>query len=298
LHTFYYPEWNYRSQSSDPSWVTVRENEPEIGDAGVVDRIVDDNRHLVSRMKNLLQAIREGAVHRVRKLEVGDEVDVNAAVRAQICIRLGMQPDIRVMMRTERKVRDISALFLLDLSRSMNNRIPGREYTALQLTQQVTALVAEAIDDVGDSFAIHGFCSVSRHNVGYFRLKDFERRYDGAARARIAGMTGQMGTRMGAAIRHATHYLKQQKSGKRLLILISDGEPSDIDVPDANYLRDDAKRSVEEARRDSIHIYCISFDSAADHYVSRIFGAKNYMVVDQMKHLPEKMLRIYAALTR
>ncbi|MBI1174370.1 MAG: VWA domain-containing protein [Sideroxydans sp.] len=296
--TYLYPEWNYRSQSADQSWVTLREMDAASGDLQVVESIVAQNKHLVSRMKNLLHAIRDGAVHRIRKLEEGDDIDINAAIRAQIDLRLGRQPDTRIMMRTVRKTRDISVLVLLDLSRSMNNPVQGQAHTALELTQQVSVLFADAIAAVGDPFAIHGFCSESRHNVGYFRLKDFDQPYDDVPKARLAGMTGQLGTRMGAAIRHATYHLNNQKASKKLLLILSDGEPTDVDVPDKHYLRDDAKKSVEEAGHNGIHTYCISLDPSADKYVSRIFGARNYMVVDHVRSLPEKMLLIYAGLTR
>lgn len=298
LGTYYYPEWNYRSQSLDQSWVTLRETSSASGDLNIVLSIIAENHQLLARMKTLLHAIRDGAVHRARKLEEGDEIDINAAIRAQINIRLGMPPDTRVMMRLVRKTRDISVLMLLDLSNSMNNKVQGRGHTALQLTQQVSVLFADAIEAVGDAFAIHGFCSENRHNVEYYRIKDFEQPYDDVPKARIAGMTGQLCTRMGAAIRHATYYLNKQKSSKKLLILMSDGEPYDIDIPNRKYLRDDAKKSVEEAKRSGIHTYCISLDPGADKYVSRIFGAKNYIVVDHVKCLPEKILLIYAALTR
>ena len=298
LDTFHYPEWNYRSQSSDPSWVTVREAPADPGDPKIVADILAENMHLVLRMKNLLQAIRDGAVHRIRKLEIGDELDVNAAIRAQVDIRLGRQPDTRVMMRTSRKNRDLSVLLLLDLSRSMNEQVAGQEHTGMELVQQASVLFADAIGAVGDPFAVHGFCSESRHNVQYFRIKDFDEPYDDDAKVRMAGMEGHLGTRMGAAVRHATHYLNSQKSGKKLLLMMSDGEPSDIDVPDTHYLRDDAKKAVEEARRYGIHTYCFSLDPEADRYVSRIFGARNYLVVDHIRHLPEKILLIYAAMTR
>ena len=111
-------------------------------------------------------------------------------------------------------------------------------------------------------------------------------------------MEGHLGTRMGAAIRHATHYLNQQKAGRKLLILLSDGEPQDVDVPDAHYLRDDARKAVEGARHNDIHTYCFSLDPGADRYVSRIFGPRNYLVLDHVRSLPEKILLIYAALTR
>jgi nitric oxide reductase NorD protein len=278
--------------------VTVRETPAEAGDPEAIARIIEENRHLVTRMKNLLNAIRDNAVHRNRKLEVGDEIDINAAIRAQMDLRLGIQPDTRVMMRTERNPRDISVLVLLDLSRSMNHLVPGQEHTGLELIQQSSVLFADAIEAVGDPFAIHGFCSENRHNVAYFKLKDFGEHYDDEPKAKMAGMTGQLGTRMGAAIRHATHYLNGRKSSKKLLLLLSDGEPSDIDMPDKHYLRDDARKSVDEARHEGIHTYCFSLDPGADRYVSRIFGPRNYMVVDHIRSLPEKILTVYAGLSR
>jgi nitric oxide reductase NorD protein len=296
--TFFYPEWNYRSQTSDPGWVTLHERETRPGEIQVIDKIVADNQHLVKRMRRLLQGIRDGAVHRIHKLEDGDEVDLNAAIRAQIDLRLGLQPDARIMMRTTRKKRDISVLLLMDLSGSMTNKVQGQEHTALELAQQVGVLFSEAVQTVGDPFAIHGFSSASRHNVEYYRLKDFDENYDDAPKARLAGMASQLGTRMGAAIRHAAHHLNQQKSEKKLLIVISDGAPADVDVTDHHYLLADAKKVVDDAARNGIHTYCINFDPSADFYVTRIFGARNYMVVDHVRHLPEKILLLYAALTR
>lgn len=296
--TFRYGEWNFRSQLETPSWVTVRERETKSGNLTVVDDIIERHRHLIARMKNLLNAIRFGGMHRVRKLEEGDEIDINAAIRSQIDMRLGVQPDPRIMMRSVRKTRDISVLLLVDLSKSTNEKVHGQEHTVLELTQQVCVLFADAIKTVGDPFAIHGFCSQSRHNVEYFRLKDFDQPYDDVPKARIAGMTGQRATRMGAAIRHATYHLNRQQSRKKLLLLITDGAPDDVDVRGEEYLLADTKKSVEGAGRSGINTFCISLDPRADRYVSRIFGARNYMVVDHIRRLPEKMLMLYAALTR
>ena len=296
--TFSYPEWDFRSQFETASWVTVTERKPKSGEIGIIDSIVAQNGHLLTRMKKILHAIRYSGVRRIRKLEDGDEIDVNAAICAMIDLRLGVQPDTRILMRTQRKTRDISVLVLLDLSNSTNQRIAGQEQTVLELTRQICVLFADVIEDVGDPFAIHGFCSKSRHNVEYFRFKDFGQPYDDVPKARIAGMTGQRSTRMGAAIRHATHHLNEQESGKKLLMLITDGAPSDIDVRGTIYLMYDAKMAVNAAGKCGIHTYCITLDPKADEYVSQIFGARGYMVVDHVKYLPEKMLMIYAGLTR
>ncbi|MGB8077912.1 MAG: nitric oxide reductase activation protein NorD, partial [Gallionella sp.] len=295
---FHYSEWDYQIQLERPSWTTVLEKRPKHGDLQIIEDIAAQHKRIIAQMKFLLDAMQPQGVTRIRKLEDGDELDINAVIASSIDMRMGMQPDPRIMMRSVRKIRDISVLVLLDLSESTNDKVAGQEHTVLDLTRQATVLLADAISKVGDPFAIHGFCSDGRHDVEYQRFKDFDQSYNEVPKARLAGMSGQLSTRMGAAIRHATHYLKHQRSAKKLLLVITDGEPADVDVRDPQYLRFDAKKSVEEAGRNGVLTYCMSLDPRADQYVSRIFGAKNYMVVDQVARLPEKLPLLYAGLTR
>ena len=295
---FHYSEWDYQIQLDRPSWTTVLEKRPKSGDLQIIDDIAAQNKRIIAQMKFLLDAMQPQGVTRIRKLEDGDELDINAVIASSIDMRMGMQPDTRIMMRSVRKIRDISVLVLLDLSESTNDKVAGQEHTVLDLTRQATVLLADAICKVGDPFAVHGFCSDGRHNVEYHRFKDFDQPYNEVPKARLAGMTGQLSTRMGAAIRHATHHLKHQRSAKKLLLVITDGEPADVDVRDPQYLRYDAKKAVEEAGRNGVLTYCMSLDPHADQYVSRIFGSKNYMVVDQVARLPEKLPLLYAGLTR
>jgi len=295
---FHYSEWDYQIQLERPSWTTVLEKRPKPGDMLIIDEIAAQHKRIIAQMKFLLDAMQPQGVTRIRKLEDGDELDINAAIMSSIDMRMGMQPDPRIMMRSVRKIRDISVLVLLDLSESTNDKVAGQEHTVLDLTRQATVLLADAISKVGDPFAIHGFCSDGRHGVEYQRFKDFDQAYNEVPKARLAGMTGQLSTRMGAAIRHSTHYLKYQRSAKKLLLVITDGEPADVDVRDPQYLRYDTKKAVEEAGRNGVVTYCMSLDPRADQYVSRIFGAKNYMVVDQVARLPEKLPLLYAGLTR
>jgi nitric oxide reductase NorD protein len=294
----HYAEWDYQIQLERPSWVTVQERRAKAGDLQLIDDIAAQHKRLISRMKFLLDALQPQGVTRLRKLEDGDELDINAAIQSTVDIRMGMQPDPRIMMRSVRKVRDISVLVLLDLSESTNETVAGQDYTVLELTRQACVLLADAIHKIGDPFAIHGFCSDGRHDVEYFRFKDFDQPYDDAPKARLAGMTGQLSTRMGGAIRHGAHHLRQQKSAKKLLLVITDGEPADVDVRDPQYLRYDTKKAVEEAAKSGIATFCMSLDPRADRYVSRIFGARNYMVVDHVERLPEKLPLLYAGLTR
>lgn len=298
LPPVHYGEWDHMIQLERPAWTTVQERRPKAGDLTLIDGITAVHKRLIGRMKYILDAMQPQGVQRLRKLEDGDEIDLNAALGALVDIRMGQQPDPRIMMRSVRKTRDISVLVLLDLSESTNEKVAGQVHTVLELTRQACVLLADAIDRVGDPFAIHGFCSDGRHDVNYWRFKDFGQSYDDTTKARLAGMTGQLSTRMGAAIRHAAAALKQQKSSKKLLLVITDGEPADIDVRDPQYLRHDAKKAVEEAGRSGVMTYCMSLDPRADQYVSRIFGARNFMVVDKVERLPEKLPLLYAGLTR
>lgn len=294
----HYAEWDHQIQLERPAWVTVQERHAKPGDPAVVDAIVAEHRRLIGRMKYLLDAMQPQGVQRIRKLEDGDDIDLNAALASMVELRMGQQPDPRIMMRSVRKVRDISVLVLVDLSESTNELVAHQQQTVLELTRQACVLLADAIAKVGDPFAIHGFCSDGRHDVNYWRFKDFHQPYNDWAKARIAGMTGQLSTRMGAAIRHAAAALKAQRSAKKLLLVITDGEPADVDVRDPQYLRHDTKKAVEEAARNGVMTYCMSLDPRADQYVSRIFGARNFMVVDKVERLPEKLPLLYARLTR
>ncbi|MGA8010028.1 MAG: nitric oxide reductase activation protein NorD [Thiomonas sp.] len=295
---FHYSEWDYQIQLERPAWATVLERRGKMGELDVINAITAQYKREIHRMKFLLDAMQPQGVQRIRKLEDGDEIDINAAIASFIDLRMGQQPDPRIMMRSVRHVRDFSILVLLDLSESTNDKVAGQDYSVLDLTRQACVLLADAISKVGDPFAIHGFCSDGRHDVQYLRFKDFDQHWNEEPKARLAGMTGQLSTRMGAAIRHAGHHLKLQKSAKKLLLVITDGEPADIDVRDPQYLRADTKKAVEEVAKQGVTTYCMSLDPRADQYVARIFGQNNFMVVDHVQRLPEKLPLLYAGLTR
>lgn len=295
---FHYAEWDYQMQLDRPDWCTVLEKRAKPGEVDIINDIVVKHKPIIGRLKHLIEAMQPQGVQRIRKQEDGDEIDLNAAVRAMIEMRMGENPDPRIMMRNVRKVRDLSVLLLIDLSESTNDAVLGSESTVLQLAREASVLLADALDKIGDPFAIHGFDSNGRHDIEYFRYKDFGALYNDHAKARLAGMSGQLSTRMGAAMRHAGSILKRQPSNKKLLLVITDGEPADNDVRDPQYLRSDAKKAVEELARNGITTYCLSLDPRADQYVSRIFGARNYMVVDHVQRLPEKLPMLYMGLTR
>ena len=185
---------------------------------------------------------------------------------------------------------------LLDLSESINDPCPGQSGTILELAQEATALLAWTEDRLGDPFAVAGFCSNTRHDVRYVHFKTFAEPWGEVAKARLAGMQGAFSTRMGAALRHAGHYLALRPNERKLLILLTDGEPSDIDVPDANYLCHDARQAVDELDARGVVTWCVTLDPRADDYVKQIFGAR-HLVIDRAEQLPDRLARLFLSLT-
>ncbi|MGQ9830206.1 MAG: nitric oxide reductase activation protein NorD [Thermochromatium sp.] len=301
----HYPEWDYQVQLYRPDWVTVIERRQQRGDPAVMDEILTRYKPVASRIRHLIDALQPQGIVRRRGYEEGEELDLNAAVRAMIDIRRGVMPDPRINIRITRHVRDLAILVLMDLSQSTNEKVgvkegePGYDQapSILDLTRESTGLLAWAIDAIGDRFAVHGFASDGRHDVRYYRFKDFDQPYGDEAKSRLAGMKGGLSTRMGAALRHAGRHLSQQPARKRLILLITDGEPADIDERDPQYLRHDAKKAVEDLRMKGIHTYCLTLDPEADRYVARIFGDNAYSIVDQVERLPERLPAVFAALT-
>lgn len=296
-----YAEWDYQTQLERPLWVTLYEKRPKMGDPEQIEEFLEAQKPLVQRLKKLIEAVQPQGVIRQRKVEDGDEIDINAAILAMTDIRMGHQPDPRIGIRTRLHVRDLSVMLLIDLSESTNDRLGSSaegDVTVLQLAREATALLAEALERIGDPFMLSGFDSNGRHDVEFYRFKDFDAPYDDKVKGRLAGMTGQLSTRMGAALRHAGHLMDQQGSRKKLIILLTDGEPADNDVRDPQYLRFDAKKAVEELARKNVRTFCLSLDPHADQYVSRIFGARNYLVLDHVDRLPEKLPQLYLAMTK
>lgn len=296
-----YPEWDYQVQLYRPDWATVIERRQPKGDPASLDELLVKYRPLATRIRHLIDALQPQGVVRRRGYEEGEALDLNAAVQAMIDIRRGVMPDPRLQIRITRHIRDLAVLILIDLSESTNERVYKDDPLSprvLELTREATGLLAWAIDAIGDPFAIHGFASDGRHDVQYFRFKDFAQPYDEQPKARLAGMKGGLSTRMGTALRHAGWHLRQQPSQKKLVLVITDGEPADIDERDPKYLRQDTKKAVEDLAMGGVHSYCLTLDPLADRYVARIFGESRYAIVDRVERLPERLPAVFAALTR
>jgi len=293
----YYPEWDYLTQSYKPDWVTLYESIHPAGKASDIDIILHKHQLLVKKLKQILDKMKPQRLVRVRYREDGSELDLDIAMRSFIDYKSGNQPDPRINMSQQHDGRDIAVMILLDLSASLNDIPQGSDQSILQLSQQAVSLLAWTIEQLGDKYAIAGFHSDTRHNLRYYHIKGYSEKFDGPVKARLAAMEGGYSTRMGGAIRHAAHYLDTQHAEKKLMLILTDGEPADIDVQDQQSLISDTKKAVDELSSSGLHSYCISLDKKADNYIQDIFGKGGYSIIDNVDKLPEKLPLLFTAMT-
>jgi nitric oxide reductase NorD protein len=303
-----YPEWDCQSQTYRPDWASVYEALHPSGNAADIDCLLEKHAALAKRLKRLLDLLKPQDKVRIRYQEEGSDLDLDIALSSLIDYRSGATPDPRINMSHRTDGRSIDVLLLLDLSESLNQKVGAplglpsvaggtAGQTVLELSQEAVSLLAWAIDHLGDAYAIAGFHSNTRHEVRYQHIKGFSERWDDTVKARLAAMQAGWSTRMGAALRHAGHYLEHRRADKKILLLLTDGEPADIDVTEPDHLRSDARKAVEELAARGVTTFCLSLDPKADEYVREIFG-KRWRVLDRIERLPEALPSLYLELTR
>lgn len=293
----HYHEWDYNSAHYRPDWVSVYEALHPRGNASKIDKLLEKHSSLAKRLKALLDMLKPQDRVRIRYQEEGSELDLDVAIRSLIDFKGGSAPDTRINMSHKTDGRDVAVMLLLDLSQSTNEKADGCNQTILELSQEAVSLLAWAIDQVGDKFAIAGFHSNTRHDVRYYHVKGYNEPWDDEVKSRLAAMEAGFSTRMGGAMRHAGHYLKAQQADKKLMLILTDGEPADVDVDDEQLLIQDASKAVRELDQDGIYTYCINLDPKADEYVADIFG-KQYSIIDHVDRLPERLPELFISLTK
>jgi nitric oxide reductase NorD protein len=251
------------------------------------------DRHiaLVRHLRKSFEAMREEP--RLLKRQIyGDEVDIDALVEALADARDGREMSDRLFVRLQRAERNIAVAFMVDMSGSTRGWINEAEREAL-------ILLCEALERLGDRYAIYGFSGITRKRCELFRVKTFDERYSDEVRARISGIRPQEYTRMGFAIRHLTRLLGAVEARTRVLVTLSDGRPDDyFDVYRGPYGIEDTRMALLEARRAGIHPFCITIDKDARDYLPHMYGPANYIVIDDVGKLPLKVSDIYRRLTR
>ena len=188
-------------------------------------------------------------------------------------------------------------LLLADLSLSTDTYVDDH-HRVIDVIRDSLYLFAESLSATGDRFGLYGFSSRKRDPVRFHKIKGFEQPYGNEVRGRIAAIRPGYYTRMGAAIRHARNLLAREPGERRLLLLLSDGKPNDIDSYEGRYGIEDTRQSIQETRAAGLQPFCVTVDEKGNDYLPYLFGGDGYLVIRRPQELPRKLPLLYARLTR
>lgn len=288
---FVYDEWDCFRKHYRKAWCTVRELDVEPASDECARELLAPHANRIRSLKRSFELMRDEP-RILRKQPEGDALDFEAFVEAYADASRGAELSPLVFTRRHRTERDLAAVLMIDMSGSTKGWINDAEREAL-------LMLCEALEALGDAYAIYGFSGLTRHRCEVFRVKDFTEPYGAEIRRRIAGIEAQDYTRMGAAIRHVTRKLDAAPARTKLLITLSDGKPDDYsDAYRGEYGIEDTRQALLEAHRRGVRPFCITIDREARDYLPHMYGAVNWALVEDVAQLPARVAAIYQKLTR
>ena len=293
---FLYDEWDGLIQDYRNQWCRVVEHTGPEGSESFVEQTRSAYAGMIGMLRRYFEGIRPVALRRVRRQSDGEEVDIEAAIESLVERQAQTAPSEDVYIRRDRRRRDVAVAFLVDLSGSTGRHLGLEGKRIIDVEKEGLVLLAEALEAVGDQYALYGYSGKSRREIQFLILKDFEERYGPAIWRRIDGLRPLVQNRDGAAIRHAVHRLSARAARVKLLVLLSDGRPLD-DLYADEYALEDTKAALREAKAGGVHVFCITVDHEASGYLARMYGDVSYVIIDRIESLPERLPRIYRMLT-
>ncbi|HVX38442.1 MAG TPA: VWA domain-containing protein [Gemmatimonadaceae bacterium] len=289
-----FPEWDSAAGAYVPHAALVRLYASDGGDDAWAATMLRDHAALVREIRHRFERLR-GRRMLLPRRRAGDEIDFDAVIDAMVDRNTGRSPDDRLYLEARPARRGIAIELLADVSGSTATPVDD-DMRVVDLEKLALLLASEALDALGDSYAMHTFAGRSAENVKITPIKTFAERNGPAVRRRIAALEPGGFTRLGAAVRFATRQLARESAGRRLLLILSDGRPNDVDQYQSTYGVDDARQAIVEARAAGIYPFCVTIDREGSEYLPRIFGAAGHTIVRHPRQLPAALLRATSAL--
>jgi hypothetical protein len=300
-----YDEWDRELGDHRIDWCRIIERRGARGSRSFVELVRSRYAGVISSIRYQFQLMRPENLLRIRGEVDGEEYDLQKVIDYAIDRRATGRVDERLYVRKLRRERDVAVSFLLDMSSSTArtiSRYPNQPYShpgrrIIDIEKEGLVLMSEALEAVGDLYAMHGFTSEGRRNVKFYVIKDYAEPYSAEVEKRIGGISYQNNTRLGTAIRHAAAKLQRQQARTKLLVVLSDGRPYDHDYGDSRYAREDTKMALRHAKRSGITPFCITIDRESEDQLREMYGEVGYTIIDDVLSLPERMPAIYRRLT-
>ena len=285
-----YPEWDHYAGVNKPDAVTVHDEPAVEGDERWADDTLGTHAAIVRQVRARFGMLRAHRT-RLRAQRAGDELDVDACVRALVDVRMHRVPSDRLYLQTRPARRTLAIALLVDVSGSTRATIADGQ-TILDVERMTVLLASEALDALGDPYTVLAFSGVGAHDVQVRTVKRFAGDDRSLVHRRIAGLSAMDNTRLGAALRHTTALLNAQPAEQRLLLLVSDGKPNDVYGYQGAYAIEDSRRALADARACGVHAFCLTVDREETEYLPHLFGASGYRVLRAPEQLPAALLRV------
>ena len=294
---FLYDEWDFKIDDYRPSWCTLREQRATRTQEGFVAATFHEFGGIVTQIRRNFQLMRPERLRKMRFQTEGDDLDTDGLVEYVVDRRARVAPTGRVYIKRDKTERDVTTAFLVDMSSSTDRKIDGRK-RIIDIEKEGLLLMCEALEAIRDEYAIYGFSGSGRDDCEFYTVKELGERYDDRVKGRIGGIYARQKTRMGPAIRHTTRRLAAADSAVKLMILLTDGKPYDSDTyQDNQYAQEDTKIALREARREKIHLFCVTVDREAADYLPHMYSDANFVIIDDVRTLPQKLPQLYRRLT-
>ena len=291
-----YPEWDWRVAAYRPHAAVIRERLAEAGSEVWVASALRCHGAMIRTVRRDFERLRPRRMA-LRHQPDGAELDVDALVAAYADRRGGGLADDRFYIDTRPVRRDAAITLLVDASASTDSWVVG-DRRIIDVEKEALLIVGEALAALGDPHEVLAFASAGPAQVTIRVLKRFEEPAGGReVLRRIAGLEPDGYTRTGAALRHATAGLARQPARHRLLLLVSDGRPNDVDEYEGRYGIEDTRMAVAEARLQGVHVFCLTVDRQAPRYATRIFG-RDFAVLSRAERLPNVLTVLLRDLVR
>lgn len=291
------PEYDYHAGIDRDDWVQVTAHDPAPGAPGFWERLRARHDTTITRIQTVIAASEAGKRRRLKRQAEGEALDLDAALDAAIAVRAKRQPDPHVYARIQPPARSIAVHLLLDISQSTADPA-GPGLSILDMERDAAGILAGTMCGLGDDLAISAFSSCGRHDVRVIPIKDFGAPLDDATGHALAGLRPGFSTRIGAALRFAAASMEPVSRHRKLVLLVTDGAPSDIDVADPDYLVADARRAVRQMRARGIDALCVALGQDAGQRQTEIFGRKSCLQISDVATLPGKLSAFYLRMTR
>lgn len=304
---FWYDEWDHRLGDYRSRWCRLFEVDLGGDDGQFFARVLGDYGDLVPQVRREFQRIRPEMYRAVRGLEDGEDFDLNAVVEARVELRARRAPSSRLYSARVREARDVATLFLLDMSASTDEPVEAPQgdrppRRIIDVTRAALVVMAEALEEIGDAYAVYGFSGQGRTGVEVYPVKSFTEPLNDAVKARIGGMVPRRSTRMGAALRHVVAMMSCVGARSKHLILLSDGFPQDLDYGENRRSHVYGLRDTAVALREAIAAHvsplCITVDRAGHDYLREMCDASRYVVIEDIALLPRELPKIYRRVVR